>query len=98
MSDFPECPKCFQSALCAESVDCDCYVECDCEPEEYLRCAACDHEPTGLRNAQTERLLEQATAAFVESRFTCVLDVRAHWRAKLKREREKVARLAEGRW
>ena len=102
-TEFPQCAKCEQRALYAEESDepvHDC-PDCECadESEEFLKCAACGHRPDGMTIEQEDRLLVQAKDARDEweDRYPRS-DFLAHWRAKLKREREKVARLREGRW
>jgi hypothetical protein len=99
-ADLLECPSCEQPALVVEDFamgpihDCpDC--ECNSDEENGLKCLACGKEQ---RNASADRLAEadeREDAWRAEHPHTTP---REFWRQKLIREREKVARLQEGRW
>lgn len=98
MTDLLKCPKCeqcavvheeFQSSRAHDCPDCECY-----NTTSGLTCLACGHNQRSVPASVLADAQDREEAWEIENG----VDPVCHWAAKIKREKEKVARLKEGRW
>lgn len=83
MTPFPECPTCSKRALHRSTATIG---------REVVLCAHCQHVPRQSSDLMADALEAMEASPYNEESF------RELWAVVAAREREKVARLQEGRW